>query len=118
MAGKINKSEWFTDRILNWKNKKIALFMVGASPEENMEEIRLSLDKILNPEQKKYAKVFYCQGGLNYEKMNLFYKFIMKAFAKNVKKKDAYASEMLSKSYDISDFKFLDPIISSLEDDK
>ena len=70
----------------------------------------------LTDEERKYAKAFYCQGGIAYEKMKLPFKLAMKAFASMVRKKkdateqDKMMGEMLSHSYDISDRKFITPI--------
>lgn len=116
MGGKIVNSEWFTKRIPAWKGKKMALFCVGASPNENP-DVEVSLKNALTEEEHKCAKVFYCQGGLSYEKMKLPYKLAMKAFASMIrKKKDAdekekTMGEMISHSYDIADKKFIMPIV-------
>ena len=116
MGGKIVNSEWFTQRIPVWKGRKLALFCVGASPNENP-DVEVSLHNALTEKEHKYAKVFYCQGGLSYEKMKLPYKLAMKAFASMIrKKKDAdekekAMGEMISHSYDITDRKFIMPIV-------
>lgn len=116
MGGKIVNSEWFTQRIPDWKEKKLVLFCVGASPNENP-EVDVALHNALTDEERKYAKAFYCQGGIAYEKMKLPMKLTMKAFASMVrKKKDAteqekIMGEMLSKSYDIADKKYINPIV-------
>lgn len=115
-AGKIVDLDWFLSRITSWKEKKLAIFMVGASPNESP-DIPKALETILNEEEKQYAKVFYCQGGLNYEKMPLSSKLMMKGFAMVMKKKDPKIGEILSRSYDISDEKYLEPIILYLQAD-
>ena len=121
MGGKIVNSEWFTQRIPSWEGKKLAIFCVGASPNENP-EVEVALHSALTDEERKYAKAFYCQGGLSYEKMKLPSKLAMKAFAAIVgKKKDATEQEkdmgeMISHSYDISDRKFIMPIVSYLRE--
>lgn len=115
MGGKFVHSEWFTERIPSWKGKKLVLMGVGASPNE-FPDVGRVLDETLTDEQKKYAKAFYCQGGLAYDKMKLPSRLAMKAFASMVsKKKDATPDEiemgkMISKSYDIADKKYLEPI--------
>lgn len=114
MAGKIQGGDWFLDRLPDWKGKKLALFMVGASPNESP-DIPKALDAILNVEQKDQARVFYCQGGLDYNKMPLPSKIIMKVFAAAVKKKEPEMGKMISKSYDIADPKYLDPLLAYLE---
>lgn len=114
IGGKCYKSDWFMSRIDSWKEKKLAVFVVGASPNES-DDIQIALDNLLNEEQKQYVKAFYCQGGLSYERMKLSSKIAMKMFAAAVKKKDADIAEAVSKSYDISNVKYLDPIVEYLE---
>lgn len=115
MAGKMVGSEWYIPKLNEWKGKRIALFCVGASPAE-APDVDVNLDRILDDEQKKIAKVFYCQGGINYDKMKLPSKLAMKMLAsatKNSKKQEEREmSEMIAHSYDISDEKFIEPIIN------
>lgn len=114
-AGKIHKSHWFISKIEDWKDKKLALFMVGASPNDSP-DTQLALDNVLEAKLKPYARVFYCQGGLSYEKMSLPSKIVMKIFAKTVKKKNPEIGQMISKSYDISDPKYLDPLVNYIQE--
>ncbi|WP_303834181.1 flavodoxin domain-containing protein [Ruminococcus flavefaciens] len=112
---KIHKADWFTSRIDKWHGKKLAMFCVGASPARYSGVDNL-LNKSLTDEQKKFAKVFYCEGGLNYEKMSLSSKMLMKTFAamlnsKKDKTPDEIAmAEHVSKSGDYTDKKFIEPI--------
>lgn len=69
-----------------WKDKKLALFCVGASPAANP-DVDIVLHNLLTDEQRTYMKAFYCQGGLNYDKMKLSSKMMMKAFVTMLKKK-------------------------------
>lgn len=120
MAGSVVSSKWFLQKTTGWKNKKLALFCVGASPEANP-DIEEPLGKLLTDEQKQYIKVFYCQGGIDYSKMKLPSKLAMKAFAsalsrkKNADSKEKAMAEMISHSYDISDEKYIVPIIQYME---
>ena len=119
MGGNIVKSDWLKSRIPAWKDKKLVLFCVGASPNE-LPDVETALCNALTDEERCYVKAFYCQGGLAYEKMKLPSKLAMKAFAAMVqKKKDATEQErkmgeMISRSYDISDRKFVQPIVEYL----
>lgn len=116
MAGQVVNSKWFFEKAENWKSKKLAIFCVGASPKDNP-EVDEALEKMTTEEQKKFIKVFYCPGGLNYSKMKLPSRLAMKAFASMLKKKkDATESEKemakyLSDSYDISDQKYIELIL-------
>lgn len=120
IAGKINKAQWFINHIDQWKNKKLVLFCVGASPKENP-DVNVFLENALSFEQQKYAKVFYCPGGINYDAMSLPYRLAMKSFVSMLKKKkdatdmEKDMAEWISKSYDISDKKYIEPIISYIE---
>lgn len=121
MAGRITGSEWFLSKVNNWQGKKLAIFGVGASSLETP-DIGIALERAVTEEQKKFIKVFYCQGGLNYEKMKPMSRFAMRGFARMVKKKaeadgDTQNKGMidaLSKSYDATDEKYLAPIIEYL----
>ena len=120
MAGNLVKSKWFLEKAPAWKKKRLAMFCVGGSPNDNP-DVETSLQKMLTDEQRKYIKAFYCQGGFNYEKMNGPSKLAMKMFVGALKKKkDATEEEktmakMISSSYDISDIRFIDPIAEYLE---
>lgn len=117
MAGKVVKSNWFFDKAVSLKGKKLAIVAVGASPNANP-QVDAAMSALLTEEQKQYIKVFYCQGGINYDKMKLPFKLAMKMFANSLKKsKDAKQreqGEFISRSYDVSDIKFIEPIISYL----
>lgn len=120
MAGQVQKVKWFKERFGDWKGKKLAVFCVGGSPRENP-DIDTLLANLFTDEEKLLAKGFYCQGGFNYEGMSAGSRMAMKMFVKALKsKKDQTAEEkimadMISHSYDISDRKYLDPLIEYLE---
>ena len=65
-------------------------------------------------EQKKYARAFYCPGGLDYSKMSMGSKMLMKTFAAMLKSKknktadEIAMAERVSASCDHSDKKYLD----------
>ncbi len=119
-AGTINKISWFKANIDRWAGKKLIAFCVGASPIENP-EIEIALKQNFNESEQKKVKTFYCPGGINYEKMSAPSKLMMKMFVKMMKaKKDKTEAEqimvkMLSSSYDISDKKYIDPILQYLK---
>ena len=123
MAGNLVKSKWFLEKAPAWKKKRLAMFCVGGSPNDNP-DVETSLQKMLTDEQRKYIKAFYCQGGFNYEKMNAPSRLAMKMFVGALKKKkDATEDEktmakMIASSYDISDIKYIAPIAEYLEGEK
>ncbi len=119
VAGSISKLKWFKKNISRWSEKKLVAFCVGASPIENP-EIELTLPKNFTDEELKVVRWFYCPGGLDYEKMPVTSKTMIKMFVKvlNSKKNKTEADEeqikMMSSSYDISDIKYIQPIIEYL----
>ena len=116
MAGMVVKVKWFFERAAYWKNKKLSIVAVGASPNENP-EVDEFLNNLLPDEQRPLIKAFYCQGGINYDKMKFPSRTAMKMFAnylknnKNSSEDDRKKGEMISKSYDISDKRFIDPVV-------
>lgn len=119
MAGSINKSKWFLEKTNQWRDKKLAVFCVGALP-EGTKDIDNVLHNVLTDEQREYMKAFYCPGGLRYETMPTGLKLAMKAFASLMRKKknktedEKAMAEMISHSYDIADHKYITPIVEYL----
>ncbi|RKM59419.1 flavodoxin [Butyrivibrio sp. CB08] len=118
MAGKVVKVNWFFEKAKGWKDKHLALVAVGGSPNDNP-DVETALKDMLTEEQSAYIKAFYCQGGFNYEKMNLPSKLAMKAFVSTLKKsKDEKQREVgsyIDHSYDVSDIKFIEPVVAYLQ---
>ena len=119
-AGSIKKLGWFKENIEKWADKKLIAFCVGASPIDNPEVEQSLKQNFKEPELKK-VNIFYCPGGLNYEKMPASSKLMMKMFIKMLKaKKDKTEAEremikMISASYDISDKRYIEPVLECLE---
>ena len=119
MAASVVKVKWFLNRAASWKGKKLAIYCVGGSPNDNP-DVEVMLKNMLNDEQREYIRAFYCQGGFNYERMNAPSRLAMKMFVSALKKKkdpteeEKIMTEMVAKSYDISDEKYLEPLIEYL----
>ena len=119
-AGGIKKINWFKGNMDEWTDKNLIVFCVGAGPIDNPETIQ-ALKQHFNEPKLEKASVFYCPGGLNYEKMPASSKFMMKMFTKMLKsKKDKTEAEqemitMVSTSYDISDKKYIEPILQAMD---
>ena len=117
MASKVVKLDWFLEKATNLKEKKLAVVAVGASPNE-APEVDVAMNNLLTTEQKQFIKVFYCQGGINYDKMKFPFKFAMKMFANSLKKskdtKQREQGEYIDHNYNISDIKFIEPVIDFL----
>ena len=119
MGGKLVNLDWFLEKATQWKDKKLAVYGVGATPED-APEIKEFIDAILDEEHRKNMQAFYCPGGLNYAKMNIFCRVMMKMFAKSLSKKEGlseyekHKARVLLTSFDISDRKFITPIVAYL----
>ena len=55
MAGSIVKVKWFLEKAVNWKDKRLAAFCVGGSPNDNP-DVETFLQNALSEDQKKYIK--------------------------------------------------------------
>lgn len=119
-AGSISKINWFKSNIEKWADRKLIVFCVGGNPMGNP-EIETALKQNFNESEQKKVKIFYCPGGFNYEKMSVPSKLMMKMFVGMLKaKKDKTEEEqimikMISSSYDISDKKYIEPILQCLK---
>ena len=103
-----------------WTDKKLIVFCVGGSPLDNP-DIEPALKQNFSETERKKVNVFYCPGGFDYEKMSVSSKLMMKMFLNMLKgKKEKTEAEqvmikMISSSYDISDKKYIKPILQCLE---
>ncbi len=119
-AGSISKLNWFRGNIDKWADKKLIAFCVGGSPIDNP-EIEQALKQNFKESESKKVSVFYCPGGFNYDKMSASSKLMRTVFIKMLKaKKDKTEAEqemikMISTSYDISDKKYIEPILECLK---
>lgn len=118
-AGGISKLGWFKSNIDKWTDKKLIAFCVGASPIESP-DVEQALERNFKGPEFKRVSVFYCPGGLNYDKMSAPSRLMMKLLLKtlNAKKDKTEADremiKMISSSYDISDKKYIEPILDCL----
>lgn len=121
-AGSISKISWFKSQIKKWTNKKLIVFCVGGSPIENP-DIEPGLRRLFDEAELERVALFYCPGGFNYEKMSASSRLMMNMFLKALKaKKEKTEKEeamiaMISSSYDISDRKYIEPILQCLHSD-
>ena len=119
-AGSISKVSWFKRNMDKWSDKKLIAFCVGGSPIENP-EIETALQNNFSEAERKKVKIFYCPGGFNYEKMSALSRLMMKMFIKTLRAKKNKTEEeqimikMISASYDISDKKYIEPILQCLD---
>ena len=120
-AGSLSKFGWFKSNMDKWKDKKLAVFCVGASPADNP-EVQDFLKQNFGGPEFAGVRVFYCPGGFCYEKMGMKSKLMMKVFMKALKaKKEKTEAEKemvrwISSSYDISDRKYIEPVLEYLKE--
>lgn len=120
-AGSISKLSWFKSNMDKWPDKKLIVFCVGGGPIDSP-EIEPALRQNFKETDLERVNVFYCPGGMNYEKMSAPSRLMMKIFIKTLKaKKNRTESEeemvkIMSASYDISDKKYIQPILRCLEE--
>ncbi len=118
-AGGMQKLNWFKEQLPKLEGKNLLVYLVGASPIYNP-DVAEGMKNIFADSCWDVVKRFYCPGGLNYEKMSGPSKFMMKAFAKSIQSKkdktdkDEIMANMLISSYDISDPKYLVPLLEAL----
>lgn len=120
-AGSLSKFGWFKSNMDKRKDKKLAVFCVGASPADNP-EVQDFLKQNFGGPEFAGVRVFYCPGGFCYEKMGMKSKLMMKVFMKALKaKKEKTEAEKemvrwISSSYDISDRKYIEPVLEYLKE--
>jgi len=118
-AGGISKFGWFKNALPQWDGKRLIAFCVGASPCDSP-DIAPFLQRCALACAPHQVHIFYCPGGLNYDKMPARSKLMMKMFCKALSaKKDKSPAEqamakMIAASYDISDKKYIAPVLECL----
>lgn len=117
-AGQINGLKNFKKLIQAGKRKTFIVFATGAAPLEEREAIEKVKNSNFTDEEQKSIPFYYLQGGIDYEKMSLPNKLIMKAVGSSIDKemnKNLNNSEKavsIKVSHDISSEKFIEPLTS------
>ena len=120
MAGKVTGSDWMIKHLPAFSGKKLAICCVGGSPSD-APDVTYDMDKLLSEENRKIVSAFYMPGGMNYDRMSGPSRLAMKAFASMLKKRKNQTedqkkmAEMIAHNYDISDPKYLDPVVAFIE---
>jgi len=120
-GGGISKLHWFQEHMERWKGKKLIVFCVGASPADSP-DIEPALEKNFTEAQLQRVRVFYCPGGFNYEKMPAPSRLAMCLFRaalgarRNQTEADKQMLKMISGSYDISDRRYIGPIVNAVRE--
>lgn len=97
--------------------RKLVLFATGSTPASAKEHINSIWESSIPKEVLLRIPHFYMQSGLNYERMSLADKVLMKAFAvirklkKNIRKGKTGSTQDLSKSYDNSSKEYIKELV-------
>ena len=119
-AGRINGLNKFRKKIVNLIDKKVIVFATGGTP-YNEEIVNKIFEENFTKKEQENIRFFYFQSGVNYEKMGLFDKIIMKIYSKilQIKNKKTEVEEGTSKaiatSYDHSSKEYINPMINYLK---
>ncbi len=101
--------------------KKLVVFATGAMPNEAEEAIRKMWTQNLTPEELSQVPHFYLQAGLCYENMGGADRAMMKFAAWAMSRKKAKTAEdqafqdAIRQSYDISDPKYIRPLVQCVQ---
>lgn len=116
-AGKIQKLNWLKDQ--NWEEKEKIVLVTGAAPAD-LESVEETIENNFQNDRKEY-QIFYLESGINYSKMGLGDKVMMKVFSSMLKKKkekNCYEEEMtnlVDHSFDHSKKEYLQPVLEYLQ---
>lgn len=116
-AGQISGLKKMKKMMLQMRDKKFIVFATGATPAAVTDKINEILRANFTEEEQKNSPFYYFQSGLDYSKMSLPGRLLMKAFSAALEKqgdKSRMESDMSvssKESYDISDRKFIEPLI-------
>ena len=101
--------------------KKLVVFATGTMPNEAEAQIQAMWEQNLTRSEQKTIPHFYLQAGLCYEKMGGVDRAMMKFAAWAMSRKKAKTAEdeafqnAIRQSYDISDPKYIQPLVSRLK---
>lgn len=117
-AGMISGLKWFKKKLPELNKKEVIVFATGATPSQAA-DVQKALKQNFTVEEWNAIKVFYMQGGLNYEKMNKKDKVLMAMFRKILKKSEgeSEAYKMLQQSYDYTKKEAVYPLLEYCKKD-
>lgn len=120
-AATVRHLDWFVRQLPRWTGKRLIAFAVGGSP-AGSPDIPGFMEKTFGTEALRAVSAFYCPGGLSYENMGAPSRAMMKLFVRSVaarkdkKPHEEEAARMMAHSYDLSDRKYIEPILALLRD--
>lgn len=118
-VGRINKLGWLKKQLPQLRGKRVAVFFTGAMPPDGSDVRRLERENF-QPEELKFLRPFYLQGGLNYAAMNPVDKLLMAVFRKMLKSKAGSPKEKVmlqnvQQSFDKTERENLKPLEAFLK---
>ena len=118
-AGRIQGLREIKNKVLNLVSKKIVVFATGGAPYSEEVISKIKIDNF-SADELRNINLFDFQSGINYEKMGVFDKTMMKTYSKVLelkrKKSDVEdgTSKAILKSYDHSSSEYIKPMIDYL----
>ncbi|MBD5560107.1 MAG: flavodoxin [Clostridia bacterium] len=122
LAGTIRRLGWLRRRAAGLAGRKLIVFCVGASPIDDPGRIEADLSRNLQAPEFQNVQAFYCPGGLDYSRMPVSGRAAMGLLRATLKLKRRKTEDeqkmlaMISSSYDISDRKYIEPILTCLKE--
>lgn len=121
-AGKIDDLKKFKKHFTETSTPKLIVFATGATPANAEDLINEMWKNNFSEEELLAIPHFYMQSGLNYEKMGMGDRMIMKMFAKMMSGKkekseeEAEMGEAIQESYDISSKECIVPLVNFVKE--
>lgn len=119
-AGRIDSFDKAKALVKKSGAKNLILFVTGATPNDAEAVVKKFWENNLTAEELSSLPHFYMQGGLNYERMSLPDKLMMKAAAAMVKKKkdktpeDLAFQQAIAHSFDHKSTEYIAPLLAYL----
>lgn len=120
-AGKVDGLKKIKCLFRDNERSKLVIFATGATPSATKNVIDTIWEANFSENELKTIPHFYMQGGLNYEKMGIGDRLIMKTLAKMLSRKNNKSSEeagceqAIGSSYDISSREYIVPLVQFVQ---
>ncbi|MDD7719415.1 MAG: flavodoxin domain-containing protein [Eubacteriaceae bacterium] len=117
-AEKIKDIDWVKSNMIKHPTKKYLIYAVGAAPAESPVVEKMLTLNMLSEKHSEKCTMFYCPGGINYDKMSFFNRLILKSFSRMLAKKkdkteqEQTLSDAMGHNFDNSDRKYIEPIVT------
>lgn len=117
-AGTISGLKWFKSQKKELADKNVIIYATGSAP-AGTPQTEQTFQQSFTEEERKRFRLFYLQGGINYEKMGGLNRMMMAMFLKMLKKKEGEESEayrLISQSFDCTAKEKLQPLLQWIEE--